>query len=80
MSSHQTQQGIWIIKAASAVNLNSVLQDSLFSDHHARIYKVNGDANGDSFVGSEEWERLTHFPQEEGSRQKFPTSLLARNN
>lgn len=64
--------GLWVIKAASATDLNSVLQDSLFSDHHAKIQKVSGDTYGDSVVGSEEWEGLTHFPQEERSRQKFP--------
>lgn len=61
-----------MIKTASAMNLSSVLQGSLFSGQHAKIYKVNGDADCDSVVGSEEWEGLTHFPQEERSRQKLP--------
>ena len=72
VSSNQIQQGTWVIKAASAMTLSSVLQESLFRDHLAKIYKVHGDANVDSAVGSEEWEGLALFPQEERSRQKFP--------
>lgn len=35
---NQIQQGIWVMKVTSVMNLNSILQDSLFSDQQVIIY------------------------------------------
>lgn len=35
---NQIQQGIWVIKVTSLMNLNSILQDSLFNDQQVIIY------------------------------------------
>lgn len=35
---NQVQQGIWVIKVTSLMNLNSILQDSLFDDQQVIIH------------------------------------------